>query len=181
MNGSFGYEQSLRGLQPRDGESLYAYLFRLRKESEDEKKQPKLPVKRGRGPKFIQPMVKNFKRSKAGERLIVQEVRRLLEKQKALFPTKPMADVDFSNTRFTDHGETKSISYTLLMQKAPRFFDSFFSATRNKLLYGTKVQEWLSQAPRFRCFWGLLDVSPWEDSFSLAGDVERSTLISFQR
>lgn len=157
-------------------------LAYLRKESEDEKKQPKLPVKRGRGPKFIQPMAVNFKRSLKGKRLIVQEVRRLLEKQKALFPTKPMADVDFSNIRFTDHGETKSISYALLMQKAPKFFDSFFSGTRNKLLYGTKVQEWLSQAPRFRCFFGgLLDVSPWGDSFILAGDVERSTLISFQR
>ena len=96
-----------------------------------------------RAGKFIEPLAMNFKRSKKGDKLVQQEVKRLLDKQKSLFATKPMWNAGVSEVRYTDNGETKSISTKMLMLQAPLFFSLFFSSIRQKLLFGTKVQQWL--------------------------------------
>ena len=99
--------------------------------------------------KMIPAIAENFTRSKGGAKLIQQELGKLLEKQKALFPSKSMCNTDNTVIRFTEHGETKSIKWEALMMRAPYFFSAFFSSVRNRLMYGTSVQKWFAEVPCF--------------------------------
>ena len=108
-------------------------------------------TKRGRGRpnQFIKPVAENFKRTKAGARLVQQQIRRLLDEQQKMFPHKPMWSVDKDSIRFTDKGETHTIKCKDLMEKSPVFFSTYFNTIRKKLDYGHRVHRWLSDVSRF--------------------------------
>ena len=133
VNGPTG-QASLRALTALEGE------------------RPTQPQKRQRPSKYIVPKVENFKRSKAGSRLVRQEVLKLVDEQARLCPGKVMRTIDGKNVRYSSSGRVESITLDVLLEKAPGFFSSFFGGVRRKLEYGAKVQEWLSSDTRFCIF-----------------------------
>ena len=109
----------------------------------EEKRGTKRP-RAGRPQQYIKPVAENFKRTKQGNRLVQQQIRRLLDEQQRVFPHKPMWTVDKDSVRFTDKGQTHTIQCRDLMQKAPVFFSTYFATIRKKLDYGHRVHKWLS-------------------------------------
>ena len=93
---------------------------------------------------MIEPLAVNFDRYKKGSQLVRQELGKLLEKQKLLFPTKSMCNADNSIVRYTEMKQNKQIKWDSLMLRAPLLFSAYFRSISNKLMYGTKVQEWLN-------------------------------------
>lgn len=120
-------------------------LEHLKKEDnkkDEDKGEAKKKVRRAC--KFIEPIAVNFRRTLQGNKLIRQELRRLLDKQKVVFATRPMWNADQSEVSYNDCGESKIIGAEALMMRAPYFFSAIFSTIRNKLLFGTKVQQWFA-------------------------------------
>ena len=107
-----------------------------------------MPKKKVRRCKWIEPIAQNFKRTKNGSKLIQQQIKTLLDRQKTLFAVKPMLNDPETEVRYNDCGEAKSIGTNLLLARAPYFFSGVFGAIRNKLHFGTKVQQWLQKVLR---------------------------------
>ena len=108
---------------------------------EAETKKP--PTKRG--PRYIMPIVDNFKRNDKGRRLIKQELNKLLDKQAKQFPNRSMTDLENKFVNYSFNGVNGKISKEELLMKAPEFFDSYFVLVRKKVEYGAKIQAWLTQ------------------------------------
>ena len=98
--------------------------------------------------KLIQPTIENFRRNKKGQKLIAQELSRLLTDQSRWFPLKPMASMDGTKVRFSHQGQVKEISKSELCAKASSFFSCYFGDIRNKLNYGAKVHGWLTEVKK---------------------------------
>lgn len=96
-----------------------------------------------KGPKYIQPSVEKFRRTKEGARLIRQEIKHLLAEECRMFPHRPMVNANNDTVLYSDEGVNKSISMDTLMEKAPAFFSIYYTLIRNKVDYGSKVQSWL--------------------------------------
>ena len=94
-----------------------------------EGERPTQPQKRQRPSKYIVPKVENFKRSKAGSRLVRQEVLKLVDEQARLCPGKVMRTIDGKNVRYSSSGRVESIALDVLLEKAPGFFSSFFGGS----------------------------------------------------
>lgn len=109
--------------------------------------EPESQPKKGgqKGPRYIQPAVANFRRTKKGYALIRQEITSLLKLQAHVLPAKAMLDVDHVNVSFTYNGKSGTVKREEVLLKAPSFFDSFFVQIRNKIQWGGRVQSWLSK------------------------------------
>lgn len=122
-------------------ESMRALAYLKKSQTE----QPASKKRVAGAPRYIQPIVANFKRTKAGGRLIVQELKKLLDGQMRMFPHKSFWNVDQSMVSFKDaKGEQSQIAADDLMLKAPHFFSLYFQSIRRKLDYGHRVQNWLA-------------------------------------
>lgn len=114
----------------------------LVKEFKEEGPEPK---KRGvRGAQYIQPVTENFRRTIAGGKLIVQELKKILDTQCKMYPHKSFWNVDSSAVKFTDaKGDPAQITTSDLMFRAPKFFNIYFHSFRKRIQYGMRVQNWL--------------------------------------
>jgi hypothetical protein len=97
---------------------------------------------RGKTAKYIKPCPDNFRRTKQGDKLVRQELKRLLEEEAKMFPHKAMMNADQSHVLFTQSGTNKQITMEELMEKAPGFFSVYFTTIRKKADYGQKVYSW---------------------------------------
>ena len=117
----FGLGNFLKAITQVRQESQRA-MFQMRKEDPKPKEKEKNVHGRGRPAKYIKPVIENFKRTKAGFKLVQQEVKRLLVDQTKKFPHKAMMDVNEEKVSFTQNGSTNTIKLTELLTKAPHFF-----------------------------------------------------------
>ena len=121
-------------------ESLRALAY-LEKEFKEE---PEPKKRSARAAQYIQPSVENFRRTKAGGRLVVQELRKILDTQCKMYPHKSFWNVDSTAVKFKDaKGDSCEICTSELMSKAPAFFSIYFASIRKKIQYGLRVQNWL--------------------------------------
>lgn len=102
-------------------------------------------VKKPRGPRYIVPCVENFRRSKAGFRLIAQELRRLLKEQARTMPEKALLDHNGTNVQFAYQGKKGTVTLAELEAKAGHFFASYLIQVKKKVLWGSRVQSWLAE------------------------------------
>ena len=117
-------------------------IVALSEEQQEEVK--KKPGGGKRGPKWINPVAANFKRTKQGRALMVQEVTRLVHHQSKVMPNKAVLDLNNKEVSWEYKGDSGCISVQELCHKAPIFFDHFFSEVRNKLMFGAKIQAWIA-------------------------------------
>ena len=114
-------------------------------EKEFKEEGPERKKRAVRGAAYIQPVVDNFRRTKAGGRLICQEIKRLLDTQAKMFPDRSFWNVDFSKVKFTDaKGDPSEIATDDLILKSPHFFSTYFHSIRRRQQYGFRVQNWLA-------------------------------------
>ena len=60
-------------------------------------------------------------------------------------PSEAMVDVDQKTITFQFQEKKGSLSVEEMCMKGPEFLDAYFREYRNKVVFGTKVQTWLSQ------------------------------------
>ena len=134
-------------------------LSEMNMEMGDESAKPKAaPVPKSKlGPRFIVPIVDNFRRTKKGRKLIVQECSKLISSQSKRFPAKSMLDLDGKIISWKFNGVEGKISLDEFLVKAPHVIDNYFVQVRRKVDYGAKVHAWLtniekemSQSYRFK-------------------------------
>ena len=115
------------------------------KENESEEKcdSKKLSGKKKEG-KWITPTVENFRRSKLGYKLMVQQVTRLLKEQALLMPNAAMLDVNHTTVSWKFQGKSGTISLQELQTKTAPFFCSYFVSVRKRVVFGAKIQGWLA-------------------------------------
>ncbi len=101
-----------------------------------------------RAPKWIQPTVENIRRTKAGFKVMVQEVMRQLRDQAKCFPSHAMLSLEGTSVTYKRLKESKTIGINELQIKIGPFFSSFFADTRNKIQFGGKVHAWLSDVDK---------------------------------
>ena len=106
--------------------------------------EPKKKPCKKREPKFIQPTVGNFKRTKNGQKLVKQEVLRLLRLQAKKMPEKALMDYMEKEVQYKYDSREGKTTVEKLLLKAFDFISNHFRETRAKLQYGVKVQTWLS-------------------------------------
>jgi hypothetical protein len=116
-------------------------LVELNKNSVDKEES----TRKKREPRFIQPTVENFRRTKKGASLMEQELRRLVQKQAKKMPSKALLDVDETKITFQFQEKKGTLSVQDLCMKGPQFLDAYFRDYRNKIVFGTKVQTWFAQ------------------------------------
>lgn len=115
-------------------------------ESEGKEEVPKPVVKRG--PRYIQPTLENFRRSKLGFRLMFQEVSKLITLQSKTMPKKSMLNLEGSEVSWSFSGRSGQISMSELQIKVPAFFDSYFVNTRRRIDFGARVQKWINDVEK---------------------------------
>ena len=96
-----------------------------------------------RGPKYIQPVVANFMRTKRGYALMRQELKRLLVVQAKKMPSKALMDDEEKTIQYSFQDRSGTISLEKFLLLGPEFLDVFFSGVRKKIMFGAKVQSWL--------------------------------------
>lgn len=112
----------------------------------DEPEPAKQPSKRA--PKYIQPLLDNFRRSKRGFKLMWQEVAKLLRIQGKTFPNKAMVNLDGTWVTWNYSGQSGKISMEELGIKVPAFFDSYFVNIRKRIDFGHRVQKWINDVEK---------------------------------
>ena len=115
-------------------------MFQMRKEDPKPKEKEKNVHGRGRPAKYIKPVIENFKRTKAGFKLVQQEVKRLLVDQTKKIPHKAMMDVNEEKVSFTQNGSTNTIKLTELLTKAPHFFHFLFDHSQEARVWTSGSQ-----------------------------------------
>eukprot|EP00435_Cladocopium_sp_Y103_P008560 s487_g2.t1 len=122
----------------------------------DKPKTPALPRPKP-GPRFIIPIVDNYRRTKKGRKLIVQECSKLIVTQSKRFPAKSMLDLDGKTISWKFNGAEGAMSYDEFLVKVPHVIDNYFVQVRRKVDFGAKVHAWLtniekemSQSYRFK-------------------------------
>ena len=89
-------------------------------EDHDKMVKKSQPVKRGK--KYIPPTTENFKRSKKGFQLMVQELRKALEDQAKRMPSKSLLNTDKTKVAYKHQSQKGTIDMRTLLKKAPPFF-----------------------------------------------------------
>ena len=102
----------------------------------------KKPYKK-RCPRYIQPTVANFKRTKRGYALMRQELKRLLVIQAKKMPSKALMDCEEKTIQYSFQNHTGTISVEKFLLLGPEFLDAFYADVRKKIMFGAKVQSWL--------------------------------------
>ena len=109
-------------------------------EDHDKMVKKSQPVKRGK--KYIPPTTENFKRSKKGFQLMVQELRKALEDQAKRMPSKSLLNTDKTKVAYKHQSQKGTIDMQTLLKKAPLFLDAFFVGTRKRTEFAIKVRGW---------------------------------------
>lgn len=91
---------------------------------------------------YVKPVPENYRRSRNGAKLIRQEMKKLLDDEKKMFPRKAMISADGETIRYSKNGQTETILLSTLLEKAPHFFSSYYHLIRRKVDYGLKVHTW---------------------------------------
>ena len=84
-------------------------------------------VAKKREPKYILPIVDNFKRTKQGYKLMAQELVRLVVEQAKRMPQKALLDVNGEKISYKHEGKHGMMTIEELKTKGPVFLDSYLA------------------------------------------------------
>ena len=99
-------------------------------------------------PRYIMPIVDNYRRTKKGRKLIAQEASKLLDLQAKTFPSKSMLNLDGDKITYKFNGATGEITKQAFLTKIGWFFDHYLVQVRRKVDFGARVQSWLMEAEK---------------------------------
>lgn len=145
---SINFPSSLNAFRKCPSDLMQACQFclqegaRVLKHLKSEEKEVVDSDKVKRRTKYVKPVPENYRRSKNGAKLIRQEMRKLLDDEKKMFPHKAMISADGETIRYSKNGQTETILLSTLLERAPSFFSSYYHLIRRKVDYGLKVHTW---------------------------------------